>query len=391
MIAVMGPFLDDILGEFEVLRGEAYCRELATEWDNIVWSYGLKLSKPCFQLLNSASPLGLWDPEVRTLSLSRQAVERLSWDSVVGLLKHEMAHQLVDEVFGGHGDQAHGAVFQVACDRLGLLRPFRRAALSLDDLWEERCRSGGLPDRLRRRMERLEAMVERGQRHESGVAENLLAKLRQEFAEHLSEDARSGRFADFATQTVDFKKKRCARHHMAAAGLIARAYGVEVIFSSAFNVTLLERTRTLVILGRHDRVEMAVFTLHFVLAEAERAWNQARRDRGLDGRDGPSFKLGVVLGFDESLRHINASREPQEPPQKQGAVEVALQQTKAETKALRQFVSTQFPRLVSSSWSSSSGRSHAVHAGKEVGRSIPMPKPLERSSASSVKALGPAL
>ena len=375
------------LEEMTALRAEAYCRELALEWDNISWSYGLKLIKPCFALTSGVRDLGAWDPTTRTISLSHEAIERLSWDSVLGLLKHEMAHQFVDESLGGHGCEPHGKTFAEACDRLGLNFPFRRAHLQLDDLWERGQRAASLPDRLRRRMERLEALAERGACHEAGVAQDLLKKLRNEFAEHLVNDGLSPESKGYTTQTIDLKRRRASRHHAAAAGLIARHFGVEVIFSSCFDVGRLERSKTLVVLGRHDRVEMAVFAFQFVVAEADRAWRSARSRGELEGRDVQSFRLGVVVGFDESLS--DGARSSGDPEGSEGGDGdcAALVRSSGERRALARFVATQFPRISSSTWGNGRERSQAMRAGKDAGRALSMPKPLQHQTGGVQRLL----
>lgn len=389
-VAKGGRLYQDFVDEMEALRSETFCRELAFEWDSIVWSYGLKLTKPCFALSQAASPLGSWDSQTRTITLSREALERLTWDSVMGLLKHEIAHQYVDEVHGGHGGEPHGEAFRLACDRLGLLPPFRKAHLGLDDVWEQARRRQSWPERLERRMKRLEALAEagRGNCHEAGVAEAMLAKLRHEFSIYLQDDQARDRDHDFFSATVDLKKRRSARHHAAAAGLVARHFAVEVIFASGFNVQLLERTKTVVFLGRRDHVEMAHFAFSFILAESERAWRDARAQGDWAAGDGQSFRLGFVMGFDESMKKPQVVPEDLASPQATVS-EQSREQSRALTKTsesrlLARFVATQFPRLSSSRGRSGCARSPALSAGRDRGRAAVLPRPLQHDGPRTV-------
>jgi hypothetical protein len=376
----------DLLEEIGAQRDEAYCAELSHEWETIKWSYGLKLLKPCLRVSAGGSQLGGWDPESRTISVSREALESLSWDSVVSLLKHEIAHQFVDEVLGGHHNQPHGSLFGSACDRLGLLPPFRSANLRIDELRERVVRRQSLPERLRRRIERLEALTDSDNSHESGVAEDLLSRLRSEAAEVLSKTGGSAVFEDFGSQTIDLHRKRCSREQMAAAGMLSRHFGVEVVFSSAFNVRTLERSRVIVVMGRHEKVEMAVFAFNYCLAEAQRAWRHHQNVASVQAGDGPSFRLGVILGFDEALK-AKAEIRVSEAGDKGGksesnskaasaAAPVSLVPGAQEAKVLAGFVAAQFPRLTTTTLKGGSARDGAVTAGKKVGRGMDMPNPL---------------
>ncbi len=62
---------------------------------------------------------GQWDSETRTLTLSEALIREYPWDVILEVLKHEMAHQIVSETYGG--DEGHGALFHQVCRKLGVL------------------------------------------------------------------------------------------------------------------------------------------------------------------------------------------------------------------------------------------------------------------------------
>ena len=57
-------------------------------------------------------------------------IEQHPWDIVVEVLKHEMAHQLADELLGGC-ESAHGVIFRDACRMLGVANWAAGAACDL--------------------------------------------------------------------------------------------------------------------------------------------------------------------------------------------------------------------------------------------------------------------
>ncbi|MEY2936640.1 MAG: hypothetical protein RL033_7389, partial [Pseudomonadota bacterium] len=82
--------------------------------------FGGRLSCPSFALSDAKSRLGQWLPSSRTIELSRQLLVDLSWGALVEVLKHEMAHQYVDEVLGVEGEGAHGPTFRRVCVERGI-------------------------------------------------------------------------------------------------------------------------------------------------------------------------------------------------------------------------------------------------------------------------------
>ena len=76
------------------------------------------LRTPTLVLTDSTQFLGRWQPDDRTIAMTRAAIAH-GWGVAVEVLKHEMAHQHVGENLGLHGE-AHGPAFRSLCDRLGI-------------------------------------------------------------------------------------------------------------------------------------------------------------------------------------------------------------------------------------------------------------------------------
>ena len=62
------------------------------------------MSAPVFAFTDGSHRLGSWNRLHRTISLSRRMVFEQPWSVVREVLKHEMAHQYVDEVLRIHDE-----------------------------------------------------------------------------------------------------------------------------------------------------------------------------------------------------------------------------------------------------------------------------------------------
>src|SRR5262245_22961242 len=117
--------------ERDILR--AWSDQLYREYENVLFHFGVRLATPVIKIAPLGNNWGEWSEEARTITLSRTLIERYSWDIVIEILKHEMAHQLVSDRLGGR--DLHGPVFHQACRMLGVA-PWAAAA------------SGALPDEI---------------------------------------------------------------------------------------------------------------------------------------------------------------------------------------------------------------------------------------------------
>src|SRR5207237_610844 len=101
-----------------------------------------------------------WDPIGRVITITPALIERHAWNVVLEILKHEMAHQLVTELYGDA--DVHGAMFAQACDRLGVIEWARTASGELPETisdWRERGSADPEAVKLLDRIEKLLALA----------------------------------------------------------------------------------------------------------------------------------------------------------------------------------------------------------------------------------------
>ena len=98
---------------------------LAEEHRTICWQYGLELRRPLIEIISSVRVWGRFRSSDCTIQISEQLIYFHSWDVVLQVLKHEMAHQAVVELYNTAG--GHGRLFKQTADRLGLEPQFAGA------------------------------------------------------------------------------------------------------------------------------------------------------------------------------------------------------------------------------------------------------------------------
>jgi len=96
---------------------QAWARQLQDDFGQICFQYSLHLVHPVIEIIETTETLGRWQRHIRTIGISRHVVVNHGWDMTINVLKHEMAHQICDELFGGH-EMPHDSRFRQACDML---------------------------------------------------------------------------------------------------------------------------------------------------------------------------------------------------------------------------------------------------------------------------------
>ena len=97
----------------------ALLNALVHSWNTLNGTLFRGALRPPVLTLVDGRRLGFWQRDTRTLALGRGLVADASWPVVVEVLKHEMAHQYVDEVLGITDETPHGPAFRQVCERIG--------------------------------------------------------------------------------------------------------------------------------------------------------------------------------------------------------------------------------------------------------------------------------
>ena len=199
---------------------QACIRRLARDWSCFnYWYLGSKLRRPALEVEEVESRWGRWDPATRTISISARHLLEAPWDTVLETLKHEMAHQYVDEVLRLDGALPHGEAFRRASKMLAIDSAIGAVAPgSAPAEGEDAARL--------RKIRRLLALAESPNVHE---AEAALAKANELLLKYNIDLAASEHERAYCHRTVGSPTNRRSKYVMILAGLLAEHFFVETI------------------------------------------------------------------------------------------------------------------------------------------------------------------
>jgi hypothetical protein len=252
--------------------------------------FRFKLRAPAFELTDSSDRLGRWVPAHRTLELARDLLLSHGWGVLEEVLKHEMAHQYVDEVLLVRDEPAHGPVFRRICEERGI---DARAAGAPDTQAE----AGNNP--VLERIAKLLALAESPNEHEAQAAMSAAQRL---MLKHNIEAAVSGGVTSYCFRHLGLPTGRVSEHERRLAMILDEFFFVQVIWVPVWRVSDAKRGSVLEVCGSRDNLELAAYVYDFLMYTAGalyRADRKRRRDRSHQARR--KFLAGVMSGFHERL------------------------------------------------------------------------------------------
>jgi hypothetical protein len=319
----------------------AWILQLYREHERICWQYGVRLAPPVIIISDSSSTWGTWQPALRTISISAGLIRLHTWDVVLHILKHEMAHQIVSELFAGR--DAHGDSFDRACDLLGLPCEFRGASGDLPRfIPDPAARADRSPQhQLLAKIEKLLALAESANEHEALLA---MEKANQLIAKYNISRIEERRLSDYDCIIINPGKKRIENYQRRICAILTNHFFVRVILSDLFDAKLCCTHKTIELLGTRENVLMANYVYSFLLARMESLWRQYQRTHTTTGRRKHSYCLGVADGFH---RKLSARQEtfPGQPATRTGGGASLSVQVCDNDQGLARFIRQRYPRL----------------------------------------------
>ena len=325
--------------KLKLIQTRVWTEQLYREYDNVLFHFRIKLSKPHIQIRENDSYWGQWDPQLRSISINRRLIQKASWDVVVEVLKHEMAHQIVHEYLA-QTESHHGEWFQRACDLIAVAPWARRATGRLEQFpGREQTSTDPKEKAVMAKIKKLLALHQSDNEHESYLAMREAKRLSERYK--LDSLVLEDRAKDHDYLVINHKLKIVPQHQTLIASILTGHFSVETIFSQQYDARKQESHKVLEIMGRPEDIKLAEYVYFFLWNQLPILWN-THRAYSLSKGNRKSYYIGILSGFNEQLQKDNreqgktSSTTPHH--QKQGLI-------KKEAQELSRYVQTRHPRI----------------------------------------------
>lgn len=345
---------------------------LVSEWDAINYTYfNRALRRPILRLSDTRTRLGQWHGQLRSLELSRPLVLERAWAEVIEVLKHEVAHQYVDECLAVD-ETAHGPTFRRLCERLGIDGRAAGAPLAPLETEAEDDPAG----RMVARIHKLLALAQSSNRHEAEAAATTARRLMLKFNIEVDRaNATAGSSHNYAYRHLGKPSGRVLDHDRRLALILTKYFFVEGIWIPVYRPLEGKRGSVFEVCGLEPNLLMAEHVHAFLTTTAERLWLEYRKgSKRRSNRDRQAFLSGVMRGFEEKLAAQSVQF------QEQGLVWVPAA-------TLDEYFRRRYPK-VQMIRRGGARRNEAFADGSRAGREIVLSQPVERGSTGMrLKAL----
>lgn len=319
---------------------QCWLHQLLDDYEEIVAQYDVPLETPTIELIDSTHRLGCWDPEAYRIQISRNLIRSQPWFVTLQVLKHEMAHQLVDEMSVGES-LPHGEKFKVACEMLGVLPQFRQPrCIDFDSVSLPWGKIGENTHPQVEKVRKLLALSESANEHEASLA---LMRARQIIRKYHLEHIASGEQENLTCLVIDGKRKRLPRYQQHICGLLTRFFMVRSVIAQHYDPELDDHFRVVELFGTRENVAVAEYCWYFLENHLQLQWSrQKKRLAGQAGRMRNSFFIGMVQGFSDRLHSEKLQSTPANS-RKNNAAEMELELVGA--KEVEDYLACYHPRL----------------------------------------------
>lgn len=336
-----------------------WTKQLYREFDTLCYHHRIRLFTPVIVIRPLISRLGSYDHNLRTITIAEELVQKHSWQIVLEVLKHEMAHQIVAEIY--QSDDLHGALFLQACERLGMEEWAKRASMTLPGPADASATDGD-SENITRRIQKLLALADSPNQHEALLA---MQKVHELIERYNVAEISAERPSNFGTLLIEPKRKRIEAYQAKIASILSAHYFVQIVYSSLYDAKDLCEYKVIEILGTSKNVQFAEYVYWFLHNNLRIFWNDYRANHALKGpRSRNSFYLGVLNGFEDKLCAMREARADAVAKPRENAPLVVAE------RKLEGFVAYKHPRLYSMSSRRSFFDDKTYRDGKKQGQQL---------------------
>jgi hypothetical protein len=262
------------------------------EYNESLFSGRLKPAQ--LEWTQSESEWGAWVRAHRTLRLTTRLIDR-PWGELVEVLKHEMAHQYVDEIEGlPRGEGPHGETFRKICNERGIDAAATGAPTSHGASEAE-------PQSIAT-LKRIEHLLALAQSDHQNEAEAAMSTARRLMLKYNLQEAAVGATGAYSFRHLGKPTGRRMAWQRVLANLLSDYFFVDVIIVPVYRAREGKRGSVIEAVGTQANLKIAAYAHDFLERTAIALWKKHKKEAGLPGdRDKQSYLYGVMSGFSEKL------------------------------------------------------------------------------------------
>ena len=340
---------------------ESCSRQLLSEFKQICYQFGVKLSPPIIRIAPLRSAWGQWSPQPRMITIAHRLIANYPWNSVIEVLKHEMAHQMVSELYDS--DEQHGELFRQCAKQLAISSWAMRANFEIDDkiYASEMASLASSENPALRKVRKLLALADSKEEHEAALA---MQKAREISLKHNLKSV--GKCDDECVMhIINTKRRRITSEQLAVCGLLTAHFPVYVILGSLYEASEGVVQRTIELYGKLTDIKTAEYVYHYLLNQMRQHWHAVKHTKSCKR----SYYRGLIAGFDAKLK-------AKQPPPKEHALIVSLQ---AQAK---RFASWRCPKTHTAASRSSRSSQCSYGAGYAAGKQLDIRKGVVQNNSN---------
>jgi len=335
----------------EAEKRRAWAAALCEAHAYIAWMHHIKIKTPIIEISDSKTCWGQWLPGIRTIRISAHLIADCSWDIVVHVLKHEMAHQIATDIMGGAS--GHGREFKRCCEMIGVPEAFCRASGDISRPIPE-LKDMDIPPEKKRAMEKIDKLLSLGQSANEHEAKLAMKKARQFIEKYNIDRIKQAARSEYVYKIINHKKKRIENYQRGVCSILIDFFFVNIIYSDLYDAKTEGTHKTIELFGTIENVLTAEYVYFFLLNQLASLWAMRQAKTGASFKEKRSFYLGIIAGFREKLDEMEKKKSgpgtglnKTDKTGKEGKTDDAAVTAlvRAEDKMISSFIHKRHPRL----------------------------------------------
>lgn len=326
-----------------------------------------QLRLPGFDIFLNMGKFGYWAPQSRLIGISWHHIEEHPWTRVMDTLKHEMAHQFVDEILKTSNQKPHGDAFQFACQKL-------RVPSKAQESWYFNPSDdfqNGSDSPVIKKISKLLSLAQSSNENEAQLA---MKKARELLMKHQIGESE---ISDQVYRVLEMgpAKSRFLRWEKKLMSILQEFFFVKIIWTPCLVTGKNILGSVPLAHGTPENLAMADYVYSFFIRLLPQLWDDHKITHNVrSNKDRMEYFFGILHGFSEKLSEQT----------------VTLERTKSLVwkgdSKLNAFYDDLHPHI-QSRHSSSYYVGESFFSGQEKGRSVTLNRPIENKSSSNSRKL----